>query len=60
LGHEGNWGGGGEARCLAAIHIQRLVETTTYISAVPYRIDTLAALFGEMVTDPRVASMQGD
>ena len=34
--------------------------TITYISAVPHRIDTLAALFGEMATDPRVASMQGD
>jgi hypothetical protein len=31
-----------------------------YISAVPHRIDTLATLFGEMVTDPRVASMRGD
>jgi hypothetical protein len=31
-----------------------------YISAVPHRIDALAALFAELAADPRVIAMQGD
>jgi hypothetical protein len=31
-----------------------------YISAVPHRIDALAAVFAEFASDPRVAFMQGD
>jgi allantoinase len=31
-----------------------------YISAVPHRIEALAALFAELTADPRVVCMQGD
>jgi hypothetical protein len=31
-----------------------------YISAVPHRIDALAAVFAELAADPRAVCMQGD
>jgi peptidoglycan/xylan/chitin deacetylase (PgdA/CDA1 family) len=48
-----------EAEASAGVKIMS-IAIHPYISAVPHRIDALAALFAELAADPRVAFMQGD
>ena len=48
-----------EAVASAGVNIMS-IAIHPYISAVPHRIDALAALFAELAADPRVAFMQGD
>ena len=48
-----------EAEASAGVKIM-CIAIHPYISAVPHRIDTLAALFAELAADPRVVCMQGD
>ena len=48
-----------EAEASAGVKIM-CIAIHPYISAVPHRIDALAALFAELAADPRVVCMQGD
>ncbi len=48
-----------EAEASAGMKIM-CIAIHPYISAVPHRIDALAAVFAEFASDPRVAFMQGD
>jgi len=48
-----------EAEASAGVKIM-CIAIHPYISAVPHRIEALAALFAEFAADPRVAFMQGD
>ena len=48
-----------EAEASAGVKIMS-IAIHPYISAVPHRIDALAAVFAELAADPRVAFMQGD
>ena len=48
-----------EAEASAGVKIM-CIAIHPYISAVPHRIDALAAVFAEFAADPRVAFMQGD
>ncbi|MFN7307806.1 MAG: hypothetical protein ACK5TQ_14685, partial [Acetobacteraceae bacterium] len=48
-----------EAEAASGVKIM-CIAIHPYISAVPHRIDSLAALFAELAADPRVAFMQGD
>jgi hypothetical protein len=48
-----------EAEASAGVKIM-CIAIHPYISAVPHRIDALAAVFAEFASDPRVAFMQGD
>jgi peptidoglycan/xylan/chitin deacetylase (PgdA/CDA1 family) len=48
-----------EAEASAGVKIM-CIAIHPYISAVPHRIEALAALFAELAADPRVITMQGD
>jgi peptidoglycan/xylan/chitin deacetylase (PgdA/CDA1 family) len=48
-----------EAEASAGVKIM-CIAIHPYISAVPHRIEALAALFAELAADPRVIAMQGD
>ena len=48
-----------EAEASACVKIM-CIAIHPYISAVPHRIDALAAAFAELAADPRVICMQGD
>jgi peptidoglycan/xylan/chitin deacetylase (PgdA/CDA1 family) len=48
-----------EAEASAGVKIM-CIAIHPYISAVPHRIDAMAAVFAEFAADPRVAFMQGD
>lgn len=48
-----------EAEASAGVKIM-CIAIHPYISAVPHRIEALAALFAELAVDPRVIAMQGD
>jgi allantoinase len=48
-----------EAEVSAGVKIM-CIALHPYISAVPHRIEALAALFAELAADPRVIAMQGD
>jgi hypothetical protein len=48
-----------EAEASAGVKIM-CIAIHPYISAVPHRIDALAAVFAELAADPRVICMQGD
>jgi peptidoglycan/xylan/chitin deacetylase (PgdA/CDA1 family) len=48
-----------EAEASAGVKIM-CIAIHPYISAVPHRIDALAAVFAEFAADPRIAFMQGD